>query len=106
MDKLMRFIYVSGPHLDGTNEYDVILNKQYTVRDFIMKILGNEQHGHISVHCPNELLNKCIYEYDNTDLFLKNEIDLNQVVVKCKATKRILRVDYILYLEEGGTNGK
>ena len=99
----MEFIHTSGPYGDETSKYDVRLKKEYTVKEFVEKVLLNkDEWGYIGIYKRCEIFGKPNCEYWKGKLTTNPlpEEYLDKKIRECKASGGWTRMDYILYLEE------
>ena len=97
---MLRF-YRTGPTRgDCTSPYAVVMEKEYTVNEFIQEILARKEWGYIGIYCQGEIFGdpKCEYKDDKLLYSLPDEY-LNKRVVKAKADGGWSRMDYLLWIE-------
>ena len=83
-----------------TARYDIILDKSYTVNEFINAVLTNNEWGCIGIYCKGTVFGKPCCRY-NRDKLLSRLPDntLSKKVVKARATGGWSQMDYILWIE-------
>ena len=115
---MIDFIQIGGPYGDGTSMYNVKLNKDFTVKEFIDYILKKypENWGYISIADKDIVLsNQCVgwdrlshitRNYINGNITLKNpnSSTLSKKVMAVKASGGRSRMDYIIGVEKENTN--
>lgn len=87
---------------DCTAPYDVVLDKEYTVNEFVQTVLTREKEwGYIGVYCKGAIFGKptCEYKYGKLLYALPDDI-LNKRIVSVKAHGGWSRMDYLLWIEE------
>lgn len=97
---MFRF-YQTGPTRgDCTSPYEVAMDKEYTVNEFVQEVLTQKEWGYIGIYCQGEIFGdpKCEYSNDKLLYSLPNEY-LNKKVVKVKADGGWSRMDYLLWTE-------
>lgn len=93
--------YQTGPTRgDCTSPYEVTMDKEYTVDEFIQEILTRKEWGYIGIYSSNDFFGdpKCEYRDDKLLYSLPNEY-LNKRVIKVKADGGWSRMDYLLWTE-------
>lgn len=99
----------SGPTCgDCTAPYNVILDKEYTVEDFIKTILlRSNEWGYIGIFDGKSIFGNpnCEYRYGNLKTHLPNGY-LSNKVVRVMASGGWTRMDYILTVEEQENESK
>jgi hypothetical protein len=100
MFKMYRAGQVRG---DCTAPYDVELDKEYTVSEFVNTVLTRKEWGYIGIYCKGEIFGKpkCEYRGDKLLYALPDNV-LNKKVIKVKADGGWSRMDYLLWVEEKG----
>ena len=94
-------LYQTGPTRgDCTSPYEVTMDKEYTVNEFIQEIFTRKEWGYIGIYSFNDFFGdpKCEYRDDELLYSLPNEY-LNKKVVKAKADGGWSRMDYLLWIE-------
>ena len=93
--------YQTGPTRgDCTSPYEVTMDKEYTVNEFIQEVLTQKEWGYIGIYCQGEIFGdpKCEYNNDKLLYSLPNEY-LNKRLIKVKADGGWSRMDYLLWTE-------
>lgn len=88
---------------DCTAPYDVQLDKEYTVIEFISAVLTYyPEWGYIGIYCKGEIFGKPYCEYSHGRLLssLPEEFWYKKVI-KVKADGGWGNMDYLLWVEEG-----
>lgn len=92
--------YVRG---DQTSSYEVILDKQYTVKEFIEEVLTNRsgEWGYIGIYSKNAFFGKpnCEYKWGKLITEPLPEKYMNKVIKEVKGDGGWTRMDYILKLK-------
>lgn len=86
---------------DCTAPYNVKLDKEYTVNEFINAVLTKNEWGYIGIYCQGTFFGepKCEYRYDKLLYTLPDNV-LNKNVIKVKADGGWSRMDYLLWIED------
>ena len=85
---------------DCTAPYEVELDKEYTVNEFVQAVLTKREWGYIGIDCRGEIFGrpKCEYRDDKLLYSLPDNV-LNKKVIKVKASGGWSRMDYLLWIE-------
>lgn len=85
---------------DCTAPYDVELDKEYTVNEFVQTVLTRKEWGYIGIYCHGTFFGepKCEYKYDKLLYTLPDNV-LNKKVIKVKADGGWSRMDYLLWID-------
>lgn len=86
---------------DCTAPYNVELDKEYTVNEFVQTVLTNEREwGYIGIYCKGEVFGKptCEYKWGKLLYTLPDSV-LNKKIVDVKADGGWSRMDYLLWIE-------
>lgn len=100
-----KMVCTGGPFGDCCSSYDVVLDKEYTVEEFIQEVLKEkpEEWGEFSIvadfkHRFSTSLDSCEYKYGKTTKGLKKTDNANARVKEIKAHGGWTAMDYFIQL--------
>lgn len=99
---MIKLIQCSETHGDCTAEYSVILDKSYTVEEFINEVLTKNEWGYIGIYNEGQAWfdfgdPNCEYKYDKLVTQMPEDI-LKEEISEVKASGGWSRMDYLLTL--------
>lgn len=100
---MIKFKQVSKEYGDCTADYEVILDKQYTVREFVSFVLSQkDEWGEIQIYDPDKSwldYDKYEYRYGNLNDDIPSEI-MGKKIISVSARGGWTAMDYVLKLEQ------
>lgn len=100
---MIKFKQVSKVYGDCTADYKVILDKQYTVREFVSFVLSQkDEWGAIQIYDPDKSwldYDEYEYRYGNLNDDIPNEI-MEKKIISVSAHGGWTAMDYVLKLEQ------
>lgn len=100
---MIRFKQTSKEYGDCTADYEVMLDKQYTVREFVSFVLSQkDEWGTIQIYDPDKSwldYDKYEYRYGNLNDDIPNEI-MGKKIISVSAHGGWTAMDYVLKLEQ------
>ena len=96
---MFELIHISGPHGDCCSNYDVKMDKPYTVREFINEVLISHsgEWGDIRIKAGNiEYRDEVVCEYDHGKIKTLNEKYLDRIVLGGTANGGLSAMGYCL----------
>lgn len=97
---MFKLIHTAGPFGDCTNNYDVQLDKNYTVGEFVETVLKEEpkEWGYIGIYKKGEIFGDPVCEYRYGKLITKPlpEEFLRRDIKEVKASGGWSRMDYTI----------
>lgn len=88
---------------DCTCGYDVLLDREYTVEDFVNTVLieKNNEWGYIGIYKPHKIFGDpcCEYRYGMLSAKSLPAEYLQKKIIKVSASGGWTRMDYILWIE-------
>lgn len=95
---MFKFIHTAGPFGDCTSEYDIQLDKNYTVEEFVETVLKEKSRewGYIGIYKKGEIFGDPVCEYRSGKLITESlpEEFLRQDIKEVKASGGWSRMDY------------
>lgn len=85
---------------DCTAPYNVELDKEYTVNEFVQAVLTKQEWGYIGIYCQGKIFGepKCEYKHGKLMYTLPDNV-MNRRVVKAKADGGWTCMNYLLWIE-------
>lgn len=100
---MFTFIRTGGPYGDCTCDYDIKLDKEYTVAEFVKTVLENkpDEWGYIGIWRSKTIFGDptCRYDYGKLRSTLPDDI-LDKKIRSVDASGGWTRMDYLLVLED------
>lgn len=99
---MIKLVKSSEVHQDETANYDVLLDKEYTVREFVEEILEKrkKEWGRIYLNNSMEINNPyCEYQHGKLIKSFPNNI-LDRIIIVAKAKGGWTLMDYVLITYE------
>ena len=99
---MFRFIQSTPESGDCTCGYKVLLDKEYTVQEFVDMVLSerNKEWGYISIYYPSDFFESPCIEYRRGEIIsdkFGNDI-LNKKIMSVSASGGWSRMDYALHI--------
>ena len=99
---MIKFKQVSKVYGDCTADYEVVLDKQYTVREFVSYVLSQKgEWGTIQIYDPDKSwldYDRYEYRYGNLNNYIPNEI-MEKKIAFINSRGGWTAMDYVLKLE-------
>lgn len=97
---MFRLVKTGGPFGDSTCNYNVVMDKPYTVKEFILEVLKNEREwGYVRI--GENFTGKKVCEYRHGSIvFLDESVDTSKTIKSGWANGGWSAMDYFLEVEE------
>ena len=100
---MFKFIHTNGPYSDCMSDYDIELDKSYTVGEFIETVLKEKpkEWGYIGIYKKGKIFGDpvCEYRYEKLITEPLPEEFLIQDIKEIKASGGWSRMDYLIKLK-------